>query len=707
MSADNRLKVTPFSSTVDSPFWVKYNQEKLERIRLSEDPIDLFATYGVEGPPRLRCQESSLQTSTNHANIPNERVLMRGKLIGMNTLEKFQKSDKNKILHDFFVQSFLDGNVDILTSFVLLTFADLKHHKVVYWFGIPALLNKNERPISVVERRTLSQTWTTTECEALAQQIQLWRSQKLSAGGGLPPYFMYKDSQCLELSKDSYLELGGDPSSIVFGCFDPIGIGVPANAPVGWPIRNLVAYLSFHLRLGGRNVTILSYRPKQMRRLTVGESSSLPPLEADGELLTIRVPERADYQWEEGGGYKVVGWELNARNKPGPRTVNLQPLLDARHLAIQAADLNLKLMKWRMIPDLQVENLQSHRVLLIGAGTLGCNVARVLVGWGIRKIKFIDNGKVSYSNPVRQPLFTLEDCAGDGRSKAEAAAEALRAVAADVESEGVVLSIPMPGHIEEKESIEKSVNELDALVQEADTIFLLTDTRESRWLPTVMAAAYDKVLFNAALGLDSWLVMRHGGAVGEGRLGCYFCNDVVAPENSTKNRTLDQQCTVTRPGLAPIASAMAVEMMVSLLHHPKGVKAPAPAAKAEFSPTVSSDDGAESALGIIPHQIRGSLVSYTMMTPTVPAFSHCTGKLRKYAFSFKFSGRVHLTRGWFQGCAQAVAEAYKKDRNEFVFQVCQSIDGSYLENVSGLANFRSLAAEKLAAEGDWDEDDFE
>jgi ubiquitin-like modifier-activating enzyme ATG7 len=86
----------------------------------------------------------------------------------------------------------------------------------------------------------------------------------------------------------------------------------------------------------------------------------------------------------------------------------------------------------------------------------------------------------------------------------------------------------------------------------------------------------------------------------------------------------------------------------------------------------------------MPHQIRGSLVSYQMMTPTVPAFGCCTG------------------------CSPRLIEAYHANKMELVYEVCQSPDGSYLEDLTGLTAFRAEAAEKLAAMEDdddlWDDE---
>lgn len=49
-------------------------------------------------------------------------------------------------------------------------------------------------------------------------------------------------------------------------------------------------------------------------------------------------------------------------------------------------------------------------------------------GWGVRHITFVDNAKISYSNPVRQPLYEFEDCLGGGKSKAMAAVERLNKI---------------------------------------------------------------------------------------------------------------------------------------------------------------------------------------------------------------------------------------------------------------------------------------
>lgn len=68
-------------------------------------------------------------------------------------------------------------------------------------------------------------------------------------------------------------------------------------------------------------------------------------------------------------------------------------------------------------------------------------------------------------------------------------------------------------------------------------------TRRVLALHTVSTLTGQQLVMNVALGFDTFLVMRHGstpdvkepavpvspGQPYRGRLGCYYCNDIVAP----------------------------------------------------------------------------------------------------------------------------------------------------------------------------------
>ena len=283
----------------------------------------------------------------------------------------------------------------------------------------------------------------------------------------------------------------------------------------------------------------------------------------------------------------------------------------------------------------------------------------------------MDNGSVSFSNPVRQPLFNFTDCLAGGAKKAHRASQALTEIYPGVDSAGHSLAVPMVGHpVMDNEKTRAEFEALEKLVDEHDAIFLLMDTRESRWLPTVMGKAASKIVMNAALGFDSFVVMRHGvtnNIDSSSELGCYFCNDVVAPMNvsrvsgreciltnkltfwqSVKDQTLDQQCTVTRPGVAAIASALLVELLVSLLQHPQGSAAP----------VSSGEDRGDHPLGIVPHQIRGFLSTFENISITGKSYKCCSA------------------------CSGNIINAYKKEGWGFVQKALN--EPGYVEELSGL-----------------------
>jgi len=339
-------------------------------------------------------------------------------------------------------------------------------------------------------------------------------------------------------------------------------------------------------------------------------------------------------------------------------SVDLKSMFNPETIAENAVDLNINLMKWRMCPYLNTDIIRQHKYLLIGAGTLGCHVSRALLGWGARHITFIDNGKVSYSNPVRQSLYTFEDSKNVGNnSKAILAAEKLKKIFPMVDAKGFNITIPLPGRtlIDEKAKEEyfKNLEILENQIKECDIMFLLTDSRESRWYPTVIAKAYNKLVITAAIGFDSYLVMRHGN--NENKLGCYFCTDISTPGDTSGNRTLDQQCTISRPGVSMICSGLATELAMSC-----------------GNSALNKSDKEED----IPHQLRGNLINYEMQH-----------------FNFKYNTNC-------VACSDNIIKSYKEDRMGFAIGVMN--DPYYIEKTCGIHEL----IQKIKLENDNDKDDF-
>ena len=448
-----------------------------------------------------------------------------------------------------------DGSIyecpSLLSAFSLITFANLKKYKFTYHFAFPAIQSdpqwKQVGGIGRLDSRETTQ---------LVDAVQTWKYGSDARQRG---FFLAKkvrqsaeqdsqDAPATPLDEIGYTWAIASLAAYEKNFFDGVDkddrfvcFADPSTYEEnpGWMLRNLLVLIRYRWKLN--DVQIMCYRDTHIRRdqphSLILQLESPPILEATEPALEGNTQQRTPKL------PKVTGWERTESGKLTSRTVDLSEYMDERKLADQAVDLNLKLIKWRIAPSIDLDVIKNCKCLLLGAGTLGSYVSRILMGWGVRKITFIDNANVSFSNPVRQPLFDFKDCLQGGAKKATRASEALEEIYPGVEAQGFVMEVPMAGHpITDATKTKSDFEQLEKLMDEHDAIFLLMDTRESRWLPTVMGKSKGKIVLNAALGFDSFVVMRHGlkptgNGEGQEELGCYFCNDVVAPADVSAEQT--------------------------------------------------------------------------------------------------------------------------------------------------------------------------
>ena len=500
------------------------------------------SAFRLPGPDQdVTAQVESTGASSSSSSTSSEvRVEMRGYIQNYNTVEAFKQADKGRIFDELAAQV-LNGIAtssdpeSFLNRFLVLSFADLKKYKFYHWFAFPALLVQPSWHIA--EEGNAAGGWSKA-AEALGMQaVQSIAASLPSFLNGVKQDRNGKGkAQDDPSSSGAFLvkatTSGDNPTGgdVVLGklmSYEQFFTDVPPEerivafidpsshaAQPGWPLRNLLLLLA--VRFGVKSIKVLRWLDdasvlhdsattqgsKAIKSLlgTVLRGDEAPGTEQDWVKIgdkTLPVPRSStSFITSDMPVPSATGWERSATGKLAPKVSDLGPLMDPKRLADQAVDLNLKLMRWRIMPSIQLEKVQSTKVLLFGAGTLGCYVARTLMGWGVRHITFIDNATVSYSNPVRQPLFDFEDCLDGGKPKAPCAAEKLRKIYPGVHAEGHMLAVPMPGHAvpeASRDRTEKELAQIEKLVDEHDVLFLLMDSRESRWLPSLLGAAKGKV----------------------------------------------------------------------------------------------------------------------------------------------------------------------------------------------------------------------
>ena len=348
---------------------------------------------------------------------------------------------------------------------------------------------------------------------------------------------------------------------------------------------------------------------------------------------------------------------------------------------------------------------------------------------------------------------------GRGRSKAHAAAEALIRINPNIQASGAVIEIPYPGiagDIKRRDKANKAIappihesyygesmntssgpspythkahtditiaqdlkrghTELKTAIDEHDIVFNLLDSREARWLPTLLCSALNKTMLTGAVGFDSYLVMRHGrgpmsvvlptsspptttpsgdsdsgsGSSGKtlvsARLGCYFCSDLTSGAGGTayEDRPLDQQCSVTRPGLSGMVGGLCAELAVEIVQQ-----------QGQDSKS-SGGGGGGGGGGGLPHQIRGSLTTWTQECLTVPATDTCVACSRNVVSRYLGLDVAPPPKEQSDSNNKTRYHMPQSTGADFVVEVCRDTTGQKLEQAAGVSDLIAQAERRMA-----------
>jgi len=158
--------------------------------------------------------------------------------------------------------------------------------------------------------------------------------------------------------------------------------------------------------------------------------------------------------------------------------------------------------------------LLKGKVIIIGCGALGCNIAALLARAGVGNIRIVDRDFIEYHNLQRQVLFDEDDVRAQ-LPKAIAAERHLRKVNSTIEVQGIVADVNFT-------NIEKLCRGADVILDGLDnfeTRLLINDVALKHGIPWVYGSAI------ASSGMTMTIIPP--------RTPCFRCLSPVFPESGT------------------------------------------------------------------------------------------------------------------------------------------------------------------------------
>ncbi|TDD98307.1 HesA/MoeB/ThiF family protein [Flavobacterium cellulosilyticum] len=135
------------------------------------------------------------------------------------------------------------------------------------------------------------------------------------------------------------------------------------------------------------------------------------------------------------------------------------------------------------IGELGQLKLQNSRVLVIGAGGLGCPVLQNLAAAGVGTIGIVDGDVVEESNLHRQLLYGIQDC---GKGKAQTAAAAIL-------EKNPTIKVQVFAHFFNSDNAFEVVSDYQIIVDCTDAIavrYLINDVALAKRIPVVYASIH-------------------------------------------------------------------------------------------------------------------------------------------------------------------------------------------------------------------------